>query len=137
MADPATRVGTCIQKVEKKTASNAVCLSAAAADNGNDGELQGGSICAQWYPVKGFSHTSHPDCKANITAASNGATFFPAGTKDVQGGMDKGAKFSITYYQPKPAKTYAALPRFQAKDSVIASGNGNGTKDAKKCNGGK
>ena len=45
---------------------------------------------------------------------------------EVPQGLDAGAKISATWYQPKSAKTYSGLPRFQAKDTVTASANGLG-----------
>merc|ERR1712166_1126694 len=38
--------------------------------------------------------------------------------------MAKDAKMTLTYYQPKMAKTYAGLWRFSAKDSVTGYAQG-------------
>jgi len=38
--------------------------------------------------------------------------------EQLAGGLKEGAAFSVVYYQPKMAKSYAGLWRFNAKDSV-------------------
>ena len=51
-------------------------------------------------------------------------------------GLNTGASFSVVYYQPKSAKTYAGLWRFNAKDEVTgyAGGVDADTKNnSKKC----
>ena len=45
------------------------------------------------------------------------ATFLPFG-------LAKGAQISATYYQPKLAKVYSGIPRFNAGDVIMATAMG-------------
>merc|ERR1711865_1226643 len=55
--------------------------------------------------------------------------------EDLEGGLAAGASFSVTFYKPKKAATYAGLWRFEAGMMVsgYAMGNGDSANMNKKC----
>jgi hypothetical protein len=142
-------------------ATGAVCVGALAGDE--DETMAANGLKSKMYAAGTFKPEADNDAAAMVDLPAGAwAVLAPAGVNNAKavpaaepkegeeaeeaaepkegeqlaGGLKEGAVFSVVYYQPKMAKTYAGLWRFNAKDSVTGYAHGptaDDMKTNKKC----
>jgi len=129
--------GMCINGGETGT----VCVMATAGDE--DGTIAANGLACKMFAAGAFKPEAENDPATAVDLPAGAwAQMAPAGVNNapapakaadaaedaeepqpIEGqhladGLNTGASFSVVYYQPKDAKTYAGLWRFNAKDEV-------------------
>merc|ERR1711957_127184 len=97
-----------------------VCVVATAGDE--DGTIAANGLAAKMMAAGSFKPEADNAADTMVDLPADAAEDAEA-PEAIEGqqladGLNTGAAFSVVYYQPKSAKTYAGLWRFNAKDEV-------------------